>query len=101
MRLLLIFTICNLIIGCNKNNEQRIIISGTLKDSDINIVKIKMGDSTLVDTIDKGVFQFEMNNCEIKYIDLNINGWIPLFVESNDRSYCKDILKIVTNWLLL
>ena len=86
MRHIWILIFSTFIIGC-KNTDNKIIISGFISDTSVKTVNLKTDDSTLIDSLDNGIFRFELNDMNDSYIDLKIRDNISLFVNRGDSIY--------------
>lgn len=87
MKNLLILISLVIIFGCSRKDNHTIKIVGFLKNSEVSIAELKTNDSTYIDTIVEGRFSFIVSDLNANYIDLKLDEWIPLYVESGDSIF--------------
>lgn len=87
MKNLLILISLALIFGCSKKDNHTIKIVGFLKGSEVNVAELKTNDSTYIDTIVGDRFCFVVSALKDNYINLKLDEWIPLYVESGDSIF--------------
>ena len=87
MKNLLILSLCILVYSCSSKDNREIKIVGLLNDSGIAIAELNINDSTYIDTIENGRFNFSISDIKDNYIDLKLGEWIPLYVENGDSIF--------------
>lgn len=83
MKNILILSICILILGCNTTSKKTSIVSGTIHDLELSIANLITYDSTYIDTIRNGKFSFLISNSKEKYVDLELENKISLYIKPN------------------
>lgn len=87
MRMMWVFSLCILAFGCTTVEKRKIIITGISNDPEVKLATLEFGDSTHVDTIDNGLFWFELSEIEEGYAGLSLNNGVPLFVGPGDSLF--------------
>lgn len=87
MEKILILSLCILFYSCSSKDNRAIKVAGVFSDSGIAIAELKINDSIYIDTIKNGRFNFSICNIVQNYIEINLDDWMPLYVEYGDSIF--------------